>query len=153
MAHILLIGGIDQFEAMRWIFAVMIVLRLREGGRLFSPFRLFFGEHAGPGGGGGWSSDNDRNVRSCNTDYGGGAEVIYLNWCRGGGGGQVFWVDRIAPSKKIKTSTIWKDFCDKRLPQKLLCGGDKPNNAPPPPPTHTKKWHGPRVRGEKRLPT
>ena len=25
---------------------------LREGGRLFSPFRLFFGEHAGPGWGG-----------------------------------------------------------------------------------------------------
>ena len=76
------------------------------------------------------------------------------------GRGQVFWVDRIAPSKKIKTSKIWKDFCDKRLPQKLLWGG-KPNNAPPPPhaekeipPPHTrKKWHGPRVRGEKRLPT
>ena len=61
---------------------------------------------------------------------GGGAEVIYLNWCWGGGGGQVFWVDRIAPSKNIKTSTIWKDFCDKRLPQKLLWGGGKPNNAP-----------------------
>ena len=54
---------------------------------------------------------------------GGGAEVIYLNWCwGGGGGGQVFWVDRIAPSKKIKTSTIWKDFCDKRLPQKIRHG-------------------------------
>ena len=39
-------------------------LRLREGGRFFSPFRLFFGEHAGPGGGGGWLSDNDSNVRS-----------------------------------------------------------------------------------------
>ena len=38
---------------------------LREGGRHFSPFRLFFGEHAGPGGeGGGWLSDNDSNVRS-----------------------------------------------------------------------------------------
>ena len=46
--------------------------------------------------------------------------------------GQVFWVDRIAPSKKIKTSTIWKDFCDKRLPQNLLWGGGKPNNVPPP---------------------
>ena len=80
-----------------------------------------------------------------------------------GRGGQVFWVDQTAPSKKIKTSTIWKDFCDKRLPQNLLWGG-KPNNTPPPPPpphaeneipppTHTrKKWHGPRVRGEKNCP-
>ena len=42
---------------------------------------------------------------------GGGAEVIYLNWCWGGGG-QVFWVDRIAPSKKIKTSTICGRFQD-----------------------------------------
>ena len=71
-----------------------------------------------------------------------------------GRGGQVFWVDRIAPSKKIKTSTIWKDFCDKRLPQKLLWGG-KPNNAPPPHaekeiPPHTEKmaWP-PRIWREK----
>ena len=67
---------------------------------------------------------------------GGGAEVIYLNWCWGGGG-QVFWVDRIAPSKKIKTSTIWKDFCDKRLPQKSLWGASP--IMPPPPPMQKKR--------------
>ena len=76
---------------------------------------------------------------------GGGAEVIYLNWCWGG---QFFWVDRIAPSKKIKTSTIWKDFCDKRLPQKLLWGASPimPPHAEkrdPPPPTHGKNRMAP----------
>ena len=82
---------------------------------------------------------------------GGGTEVIYLNWCWGGGG-QVFWVDQTAPSKKIKTSTIWKDFCDKRLPQNLLWGGESPiipppphaeNEIPPPPHTHGKNGMAP----------
>ena len=53
-------------------------------------------------------------------------------------------MDRIAPSKKIKTSTIWKDYCDKRLPQKLLWGASPIMPPPPcrkkdPPPTHTEK--------------
>ena len=64
----------------------------------------------------------------------------------GRGGGKFFWVDRIAPSKKIKTTTIWKDFCDKRLPQKLLWGASP--IMPPPcrkrdPPPHTEKMAWP----------
>ena len=58
------------------------------------------------------------------TMGGGGAEVIYCNWCWAGGG-KVFWVDRIAPSKKVKPprSGKIKNICDnKRLPQKLLWG-------------------------------
>ena len=68
----------------------------------------------------------------------------------GRGGGASFWVDRIAPSKKIRPSTIWKDFCDKRLPQKLLWGGGASPIMPPPPhsrkrdpPTHGKNGMAP----------
>ena len=53
---------------------------------------------------------------------GGGSEVIYFSWCWDGG--QVFWVDRIAPSNKnFKPPRSGKiiNICDnKRLPQKLL---------------------------------
>ena len=80
---------------------------------------------------------------------GGGAEVIYLNWCWGGGGGQVFWVDRIAPSKKLKPPQSGKIFVT-RGSRKNCYGGGKPNNAPPPcrkrdlpPPTHTEKMAWP----------
>ena len=78
---------------------------------------------------------------------GGGSEVIYLNWCWGGGEGGKFLGGSNSSLKKIRPSTIWKDFCDKRLPQKLLWGG-KPNNAPPPhsrkrDPPHTEKMAWP----------
>ena len=53
--------------------------------------------------------------------------------------------------KKIKTSTIWKDFCDKRLPQICYGGGASPIMSPPPhaekeippPPPHTEKMAWP----------
>ena len=90
---------------------------------------------------------------------GGRAEVIYLNWCWGRGG-QVIWVDRIAPSKKLKPPRSGKIFVT-RGSRKNCYGGASPIMPPPmrkkrslPPPPHTrKKWHGPRVHGEKRLPT
>ena len=91
---------------------------------------------------------------------GGGAEVIYLNWCWGGGAS--FLGGSNSSLQKIKTSTIWKDFCDKRLPQKLLWGASPINyNAPPPPhaekeiPPHTEKitLTLTLICGEKRLPT
>ena len=89
---------------------------------------------------------------------GGGSEVIYLNWCWGGGGGKFLGGSNSSLTKKIRPSTIWKDFCDKRLPQKLLWGGGKPNNAPPPhsrkrdPPTHGKNGMAPAYVGRKDCP-
>ena len=82
---------------------------------------------------------------------GGGGVRGYLFKLVLGRGGASFWVDRIAPSKKIRPSTIWKDFCDKRLPQKLLWGGASPIMPPPPPiaekeippPTHGKNGMAP----------
>ena len=66
---------------------------------------------------------------------------------RGGGGGASFLGGSNSSLKKIKTSTIWKNFCDKRLLQKIVMGG-KPNNAPPHaekeiPPTHGKNGMAP----------
>ena len=55
-----------------------------------------------------------------------------------GGGGHVFWVGRIAPSKKFKLPRSGKiiNICavkmwQQEVPAKIVMGG-KPNNAPPP---------------------
>ena len=68
---------------------------------------------------------------------GGGVRGYLFKLVLGRGGGK-FLGGSNSSLKKIRPSTIWKDFCDKRLPQKLLWGGGKPNNAPPPPP-HSRK--------------
>ena len=71
---------------------------------------------------------------------GGGAEVIYFNWCWGGG--QVFWADRIAPSKNSNLHDLerLKIFVTTSGSRKIVMGS-KPNNVPP----TRKKWHGPHV--------
>ena len=84
---------------------------------------------------------------------GGGGRGYLFKLVLGRGGGQVFWVDQIAPSKKIKTSTIWKDFCDNYRGSRKNCyGGASPimppppcrkRDPPPPPPTHTEKMAWP----------
>ena len=61
----------------------------------------------------------------------------------GRGGGGVFWVDRIAPSKKkLKPLRSGKNFVTRG--SRKNCYGGKPNNAPlcrkrDPPPPHTEK--------------
>ena len=64
-----------------------------------------------------------------------------------GGGGQVFWVDRIAPSKKLKPPRSGKIFVTRGSCKKLLWGAS-PIMPPPPcrkrdPPPHTEKMAWP----------
>ena len=67
----------------------------------------------------------------------GGGVRGYLSY-DGAGGGHVFWVNRIAPSKKFKPprSGMIINVCAvknvTRGSRKIVMGG-KPNNAPPPP--------------------
>ena len=96
---------------------------LREGGRLLSTFRLFLREQAGPGGGYRimivmWEAE------ILTMGGGGGQRLFILIGAGGGGGGEVFWVGRIAPSKKIQTSTIWKDYkyLWQEAPAKIVMG-------------------------------
>ena len=67
---------------------------------------------------------------------GGGGRGYLFKLVRGWG--QVFWVDRIATSKKLKPPRSGKIFVT-RGSRKKCYGGGKPNNATPPPPMQKKR--------------
>ena len=77
------------------------------------------------------------------TMGGGGAEVIYLNWCWGGG--ECFLGGSNSSLKiKLKPLRSGKIFVTRGSRKNCYGGGGKPNNAPPcrkrdPPPPHTEK--------------
>ena len=78
----------------------------------------------------------------------GGGRGYLFKLVLGRGGGQVFWVDRIAPSRKLKPPRSGKIFVTRGSRKNCYGGGGKPDNAPPPPcrkrdPPHTEKMAWP----------
>ena len=134
---------------------------LRDGGRLFSPFRLFFGEHAGPGGGGGGGGYRIMIVmwETEILTMGGGVRgyLFKLVLGRGGGGGKFLGGSNSSLTKKLDPPRSGKIFVT-RGSRKNCYGGGKPNNAPPPhsrkrdPPTHGKNGMAPAYVGRKDCP-